>query len=221
LESFLLGEIIMSSVALQKERPAYVSFEKRAMEDREATIATGMYTAKDVDFVIITPPGTKDQIERNAKEWLEQMEFQMRQDRLPREFYEAYRKAYEYWKESGEVPLNGTYVKTCPALSPSQIDSLLRANIKTMEDLAAASEEAVARLGMGGRSLKMLAENWLKSAKDTGASAGQITALQLKNQELEASNKELVEQVRLLAAQVEAFLQAGQGSKPAANTTKL
>ena len=34
---------------LQEERPPYVTFEMRAVEDRAATIKNGYYTTKDVE----------------------------------------------------------------------------------------------------------------------------------------------------------------------------
>ncbi len=189
---------------IQKERPAYVTFVKRAVEDRDATIASGMYTPKDVDFVIITPPGSKDRIERNAEEWFVQMREQVAQQRLPREFLSLYKEAYEEWKATGEVPVNGTYIKNVALFSPAQIEMLLQANLKTVEDLAVATEEAIARLGMGGRAMKKQAESYLASAKN-GAPAAQLTALQLENEELRKSNEALAKQVEQLAMQMKQF----------------
>lgn len=189
-----------------KERPAYVSFERRAVEDREASLRDGRYTTKDEDFVLITPPGTKDRIERNVQEWLKQLAEQVQQERLPAEFQRMYKNAYDTWKESGEAPLNGTYVKNCPIFSPSQIDNLLRANIKTVEDLANANEEMIARLGMGGRALKSQAETWLTSAKDVGAVASQLEALKIQNEELKVTNEALSAQVKELVGELTKFL---------------
>ena len=186
-----------------KESPAYVSFEKRAVEDRDASNLEGHYVTKDEDFALITPPGTKDRIERNVKEWFEQLEAQVRQERLPAEFVRSYKNAYAAWKESGEVPLEGTYVKNCPIFSPSQIDNLLRANIKTVEHLATANEEMIARMGMGGRELKRQAENWLSSAKNVGTVTAQLTALQVQNEELKTANESLLKQVKELATELE------------------
>jgi hypothetical protein len=199
---------------VQLERPAYITFALKPVEDREQTIKTGMFTLKDEEFVYITPPGSKDRIERKVSEWLPQIRDQMKQDRLPLAFVQYYESAYKEWKETGEVPLHGTYIKNVAIFSPAQIETMLKAGIKTVEDLAAANEESISRLGMGGRALKMQAENWLKSGSQGGAQAAQLTALQLQNEELTKSNKELAEQVKTLATQLEALV-SGVNSKPA------
>lgn len=195
---------------IQKERPAYVTFELKAVEDREASIKAGHYVAKEVPFVYITPPGSKDRVERNALEWLEQMAEQVKQERLPREFFNHYKQAYEDWKTSGEIPVNGTPVKTCPLFSVSQVDALLKANIRTVEDLASANEESIGRLGMGGRALKQQATDWLAAASGTGKTASELTALKQQNKELSERNAALETQLAALAAKVDAI----ENSKP-------
>ena len=60
-------------------RPPYVTFEAVAVEDRAASIEAGYYKTRDVDFAFITPQGSKDRIERNVKDWFEQLEQQCQQ----------------------------------------------------------------------------------------------------------------------------------------------
>ena len=50
-------------------KPPFVIFETRAVEDREQSIAEGHYVAKDVNYAIITPAGTKDRIEKVAEDF--------------------------------------------------------------------------------------------------------------------------------------------------------
>lgn len=206
----------MSDLSIQKERPAYIEFEKRAVEDRNATIESGRYTAKDAVFVLITPAGTKDRIERDAEEWLAQMRFQAQQSRLPMEFLTYYERAYEAWKRQEEVPLSGTPINRCSLFSPAQVESLKQANVKTLEDLANANEEIIARIGMGGRNLKTQAENWLKSSQDIGVTTAQLSALQIANAELKTKNEALEAKVAALTASVEGLT----NSKPQAATSK-
>lgn len=197
-----------------EERPSYVSFESRAIEDREASIAQGHYVAKEEDYAIITPPGTRDRIERRVSDWMEQLEAQVRQERLPLAFYNSYKEAYKHWKAQGEVPVQGTYIKNVTIFSPSQIDTLLRANIKTVEDLAVCTEEAIARMGMGGRALKQTAINWLETSKDKGQIAGKITALELENKQLKDANEALGKQLKELSAEVQKLAPAKTGQTP-------
>ena len=53
-----VGELIS-----REERPAYVRFERRPMEDKAASIREGRYVAKDVDFALVTPPYSNDCVE--------------------------------------------------------------------------------------------------------------------------------------------------------------
>lgn len=185
---------------IAKDRPAYISFEVRAEEDREATIAAGHYVPKEVEYVLITPQGSKDRIERVVSEWFEKLQQDVTEQRFPREWYNAYKSAYGDWKAGKELPLHGTPVATWPAISPGQVASCLAANVKTLEDLAAANEETISRLGMGGRALKQKATDWLASAKDVGKTAEQLTALQVANEALKARNTELEQRLAKLEA---------------------
>jgi hypothetical protein len=204
------------SVEIAKDRPAYVQFEVRAEEDRAATVEAGHYVARDVDFVIITPAGSKDRIERRADEWLVQIKQQVQEQRLPPEWAQAYRAAYGEWKEGREIPLNGTAIVNWPAVSPAQVKALLEARMRTVEDLAVANEETITRLGMGGRALKQRAVDWLASAKDVGKVGEEISAMRVLNESLTARNEELTEQLAGLSKRL-----ASLESSSAAKVTKL
>jgi predicted RecB family nuclease len=53
---------------------------------------------------------------------------------------------------------------------PAQIKTLLDINVRTVEELAAANEETLNRVGMGGRALKQKAIIWLESSKRSAES---------------------------------------------------
>ena len=184
----------------QKARPAYVTFELRSLEDREASLREGHYVAVDVVFAIITPQGSKDRIERVAEDWIKQLDQQVIEDRIPREWVQGYKAMYKDFLEGREPAVNGFDVRNWPAISPSQVKALLDARIKTVEDLASANEEALHRLGMGGRALKDRAIEWLRSAKDVGQQAEEIAALKQANSDLQARNQTLEERLARLEA---------------------
>lgn len=186
---------------IKTERPPYVIFETRAVEDRDASLASGVYTAKDVDFAVVTPAGSKDKIERVVTEWFEQLQQQVRENRFPDEWYRAFKSAYSAWKEDREIPENGYPIKNWPVASPAQVKSLLDLRVRTVEDLAAANEETILRLGMGGRALKQRAVDWLQSA-DAGKVSGEMQELRESNEALAARNQSLEEQLKALQAQV-------------------
>jgi hypothetical protein len=187
---------------IAEDRPPYVRFETRALEDRSASIESGAYVAKDVDFALITPVGSKDTIERNVSEWFEQLSLQVQQERFKQEWLLRYKESYSAWKAGQAVPLHGHAVVNWPGVSPAQLKTLQAAHVLTVEDLAAANEETIARLGMGGRALKQRAEAWLKSVVDVGAVAEQSAALAVANAELTKQNKDLTARVAQLEAQL-------------------
>ena len=188
-----------------EDRPPFVAFEYRAVEDRTTTIEEGHYASKNVAFAIITPAGSKDRIEKIADEWLVQMREQVQQERLPMAWYNHYKMLYAAFKEGQEIPEFGIPIKEWPAASPAQVKMLLDLRIRTVEDLAVANEESIMRMGMGGRTLKQKAVDWLASASGIGKGVEATAALRSENEQLklalERANHEIADlQRRLIVA---------------------
>lgn len=187
--------------SIAKDRPSYVVFERREVEDRNATIVNGRYTPKEIDIAIVTPMGSKDRYEKPAKDWLEGLEQMVREERLPREWLNAYKQSYEAFCQGQEIPVTGTPIRTWPVLSPAQIRLVTSWNILTVEDLAQANEDAIRQLGMGGRALVERARAWLETAGSPQAkNAEQLAALQAQVKMLIEQNQRLEEQNKALAA---------------------
>lgn len=185
---------------IQQERPPYVMFETRAVEDRTRSIDEGIWATKDVDYALITPMGSKDRTERVVVDWFSHLQMEVSQQRFPGEWLTAYKGAYKAWKEDREIPLEGTPIRTWSAASPAQCKMLLDLQVRTVEDLAAANEETVARIGMGGRALKQQAQAWLDSASNVGKVSAEVAALRVQNEALEARNEELLKRLDRLEA---------------------
>lgn len=192
-----------------EDRPPYVQFEIQTVEDRAASLEAGHYVVKDVVFAIVTPAGSKDRIPREANAWFEQLAQQVRENRFPAAWLQQYKAAYEAFKNDREPPLNGTSIRYLTVLSPAQIQACLNFSVKTIEDLATANEETLGRLGMGARMLKQKAVEWLESSKSVGQHVAKITALQQRNDELEATVQKQGEQIAELLSKV-AVLTAGK-----------
>lgn len=182
---------------INQPRPPYVTFELRPEEDRAQTLESGSYVAIDVPYAIITPQGSKDRIERKVDEWFPQLDQQAREGRIPAEWVRGFKADYTAWVAGNEIPEKGHPVKSWPAASPAQIKTLITAGLRTVEDVAAANEEAIMRLGMGGRALKQRAEEWLHSAAN-GRKAEEFAALRVKNESLENSNTDLRKRIEAL-----------------------
>lgn len=185
---------------LQEARPAYVTFELRAVEDRAATIKNGYYTTKDVEMALVTPPYSKDCVEKECAAWLKENDEHVRNDRIPGTWRDQWKAAYEAWKNGQELPVNGTPIKGWGALSPAQQQNLLTIGIKTVEDLAAVNDEGARRIGMGAIDMKNRAAAWLKAASGPGKASQEIATLKADNARLEGQVKQLVETVDELKA---------------------
>lgn len=177
----------------------YVRFETRETEYRDPD---GVAQYKDVVWVLVTPPGSKDVLEKPADDWIASLRSNAKERRIPHTWPEEYAKALESFRAGEELPAHGTPIKTWAALSKSQIKAVINANILTIEDLAAANDEGKSRIGMGGVSLVQMAQRWLEERKGPGAMLQQLQAMQVKNTELSGQVAELLKSVAELRAQV-------------------
>lgn len=179
----------------RKERPSYVSFHRVAVEDIAASKAAGHFVAKDVDYVHITPAYSKDVMKFKVPQWFENMKVDVVNNRLPEEWVENYKKQYAAWQNGQELPVNGTPIKGWGVLSPAQQETLIRMNIRTVEDLAAVTDEGIRRIGMGAVDLKNKANAWLAQLNDKGPITQKMSALEQENAILNGQVETLTRQV--------------------------
>ena len=186
----------------RKDRPAYVRFERIAVEDKVASVEAGRYVAKDVDMALITPPYSRDIFKIKVKDWFVQMKQDVANGRMPEEWAQQYKKAFDAWKNGQEIPLKGTPIKGWGVLSPAQQETLIRLNILTVEDLGAVTDEGIRAIGMGGVDLKNKANAWLAQMNDKGAATMKMADLEQKNAQLTGAVATLERQVKELLAVV-------------------
>ena len=186
----------------REERPAYVRFERRAIEDKQASITEGRYVAKDVDFALVTPPYSKDCIEYKVTQWLINLDKNVRDGRVPEKWAEAWKEGYRRWQNGQEAPLSGTAIRGWGLISPAMQEMLIRMNCLAVEDLAQMNDEGLKRVGMGAIDLRNKAKNWLQSMKDHGPLAVQVTTLETENAILKGQVDTLSSQVRALMAAI-------------------
>jgi hypothetical protein len=184
---------------VMRERPAYVRFEKRPIEDRDESIKKGHWVGKDVVYALVTPPGTKDVVVVEAEEWIKRLKREETEGRIPPQFVDAYERAFEKYKKGEEIPLDGTPIRGWPPLSPAQQQNCIAMGVLTVEDLANLNSEGMARFGMGVVELKRKAANWLEAATSTGALSAKMTALEIRQNDLEEQNlrqRKLIEELQ-------------------------
>jgi hypothetical protein len=193
------------SAGIMEARPPYVTFELRPEEDRNASIESGKYVARDVAYALITPQGSKDRVERKADEWLAHISVESRDGRFPEPWVKHYRDAFAAWESGQELPVNGTPILTWPAISPANVKMLLDLNIRTVEELAQATEEGLSHMGMGARALKQRAIDFIAQSGDAGKASAEMEVLRTANAEMQTQNAEMKKQLAALTSQVAAM----------------
>lgn len=191
-------------IDLQKDMPAWVQFETRAIEDRAATIANGYFTTKDEEYALITPPYSKDQVCKKVKDWLVDLDDHVRNNRMPEKWAEGYKAKYKAWKNGQEIPEDGIPIKGWSMLSPAVQANLLQIGVRTVESLAKINDEGMKRYGMGALDLKNQAIAYLRVAKDVGPVAKENAAMKLKVESLETQLKQLLESNKELTRRLDA-----------------
>tara|TARA_R110000824_G_scaffold73030_6_gene186127 strand:- start:4032 stop:4655 length:624 start_codon:yes stop_codon:yes gene_type:complete len=190
---------------VMEDRPPFIKFEVRPHEDRNASIEAGHYVAVDVDYAVITPAGSKDEIPRIFNEWIEQLTQGIRDGRFKPEYVQAIKGMYEAWKEGLEMPVDGTPIRGWPVLSPSDQENVIAVRIRTVEDLAEANEQTLMSLGIGSRTMKQKAQAWLDSSNSNGKATEKISALQSELKDQKNVNEKLQENLDILMIRLEAL----------------
>lgn len=202
----------------ERNRPPYVTFETRAVEDRNATIAAGHWVGKDVDFIILIPHASdgKQRVEEVYAEWLAKIKraprhaiydagptaAPMSESRFPDEWLDKIERAYRAFKDNQELPADGFPIAHWEAVGPAQRKMLLDRHIRTVEELADYSDEGLLSMGHGGVHLRNLAKRFLEARDKEGAGqmAQQIVALTQRNLEQEQTISQLAKRLDELTA---------------------
>lgn len=174
-------------------RMPYFEFEARSEERRDETEKAGGKQFVTVDYVVLRQMGAKDSVEKNAVEWLQSL--QNNANWRP-EWVEKAKRDYDTWKSGMEPTPDGMHVSVWAAIDAGQRDTLLAANIRTVEDLAIASEPALMRVGIGARALQQKAKAWLESSDSFGQGAETMAAQQARIDAQDEKIKQLEERLK-------------------------
>lgn len=183
-------------IGVMEERPPFVRFERRAQVRRQAgpPAGDGSVYYVDVDFAIITPMGTKEVVEKPVKDWFAYLQQMINMRRYNPAWLQGFKDRYEAWTKQQDLPPDGFPVANWPAATASEIRKLRELHILTVEDLAALPEEGIARLGMGGRSLKQRAMDWVTGSKDTAPLISKLDSLTVTVAQLSQRVEELTKE---------------------------
>ena len=189
---------------IQQPKLPYVRFTSEVKEVRDAD----GHIQRSMEYMAhITPAGGKDEVVKKADEWIAELrrkgETRGPFDSAANEYshwHQAFSKMFDQFKAGEEMTTTGTPLRACLAFLKTEIAACEAAHVFSLEDLAGANEEALMRIGIGGRSLKDKAAQLLVSQGDNRL-AEEISALRVENDAL----KQRIEQ----------FIAAGAAQQPA------
>jgi hypothetical protein len=141
----------------------FVAFGHEARENPARSELEGRPVFDQVEMIRIVVPGSKDEVVREVNEG-------DRQRFAPR---------YAKFKKGDDTAVSGTPLEQWPALSVSRIAELKAIDIYSVDQLAAASDDIMPKLGIGGRELVEKAKARLAAAAD-GATVERLAAENLR-----------------------------------------
>lgn len=169
---------------MAEDRPPYVVWEMRAVEDRTESIAKGYEVHKDVAFAIITRPGSRDDLVKEAKIWLKELKQKAKDGQCPVNWPMLFEHSFNEW-EKGEIgAVDGVPIKGWTMIGPGAQKTLLAAGVQTVEDLANLPDGDLQNLGTGAVGFKLKARAYLESANSNGKIAEQLAKMQTQMNDL-------------------------------------
>lgn len=108
----------------------------------------------------------------------------------------AYQRQYERFKKGQMDVIDGTPLVQWPVINKAQVKEAAYFEVHSVEQLAALSDSACSRMGMGYAELRTKARAWLAAAKD----AAVVTRQAAENERLQAEIEALKEQIAQMAA---------------------
>lgn len=185
----------MSTV--DNERPPYVMFEKKLVEDRAESVKQGHYVSKEIDWVKVTRPGSRDTYEAVAQDYVASLKQKARQQLIPFAWAQQIEAIYTEWQKGNTLPPSGTPIKGWPVIGPAAQDNLIRNGIMTVEDLAAIPDNELTKVGTGAVTFKQKAVAWLDAANQ-GKTTEELATLRARCAEQERQIAELAATVKSL-----------------------
>jgi len=160
------------------QAPPRLEFEYRPVEDRAKTLASGGYATKDVAFVLVHRPGSKDVHEEDAEAWGRKLAERARQGLVPTSWVGDFQRIFEAWKKGGEIPVEGTPIRTWPGLKPSEVKMIIAAGFLTVEQLASANDVEAGSIGLQAIEYRNRARKYIEAATGPGKMVENLKAME-------------------------------------------
>ena len=174
----------------------YVRFETEVAESKDEE---GHATYKNRYMAYITPCGGRDEVLKVAEDWIKELRDKAHSrsafDSSAEEYtkwYEHFSRHFDLYKNGEEMLCAGTPIRACLGFTKAEVAQAEKVNLFSIEDLAGCNEEALGYMGVGSRSLKIKAQEILKTQQTTRP-AEEFAALHTQIEQLQADLKELRE----------------------------
>lgn len=141
-------EDFQSNNQAEQDKTLLVKFYVKSRQDKARTVAEGRPIFKDVEYIHIMIPGSRDGAARPATH----------RDR------QRFPKHYQAFKERIELPEEGTPLAEWGTLTRSTVEELAFFNIKTVEQLANVNDNVASQF-MGCQGFKSKAKAYLEVSK--------------------------------------------------------
>jgi hypothetical protein len=170
----------------------YPRFFVESVEDKAASVNAGRPIFHDEERIEIIMPGNP---------------YTRPVQRVTDEHRQKWPKEYQAFKAGLELAADGTPLEEWPRLKRSQVLELKALGFQTVEHVASMDDQAVQRVGIGGRQLRELAKAFLDDAARAAEVERLADANAKKDVELDALRRQVTELGRALEG-VHADLQA-------------
>lgn len=179
-----------------EDQKLLVKFFIKPRPDREKTLEMGRPIMKDVEYIDIKIPGSRNTgISRPA---------------TPKD-KARFHAHYEAFKGRMEKPTEGTPLIEWPLITRSMCENLAFIHIKTVEQLAGVADNHIQQF-MGGLNMKKKAADWLEVAADEAPMLKLKAELAERDERITKMEKQLEQ---LMAAQATAAPVESAGQDPA------
>jgi len=116
--------------------------------------------------------------------------------------WDALQPYYEAWQRGQAAPINGMPLDAAPFMTKPLIEVLARVHIRSVEDLAAAEDAALAKLNIPGmRATQAKAKAFLDAQKNLSGVASELATLRAMVEQQRAEMVEMAQSRDTLAAE--------------------
>lgn len=163
----------------------YVQFYKKAKQDKAATLEQGRPIFKMVDYIRIHTPGQKDSI-------------------IDTPVNDAHRRTYArqfeaFLADKSQDEASGTLLSAWGGVSPERVEEYAYGKIRTVEQLAGASDSALQNMGPGSTKERQRARDYVELMKGNAPLAKMRADLEARDEQITAMERQLKEQAEAIA----------------------